>query len=93
MTKTILKAALLPSLAMLAACSATPSSPTVAPLPEEAFRPVCQERFPQGTPFAINKCMYDELDKSRGITPASAATAPAPEPAPAPARSPARRSR
>jgi len=91
-TKTILKAALLPSLALLAACSATPPAPTVAPPPEEAFRPACQQRFPQGTPFAISKCMYEELDKSRGITPTSAA--PAPEPAPAPARSaPARRGR
>jgi hypothetical protein len=89
--KTILKAALLPSLAVLAACTTTPPAPTVAPLPEEAFRPACEQRFPGATPFAISKCMYEELDKSRGITPASATAAP--EPAPAPAPAPARRRR
>ncbi|MBB5695216.1 hypothetical protein [Muricoccus pecuniae] len=86
MTKTILKAALLPSLALMAACTAAPPQPTVAPPPEEAFRPVCRERLPNATDFGMMKCMYEELDKSRGVTPASV-TAPAAEPAPAtPAR-------
>ncbi|HEY8611936.1 MAG TPA: hypothetical protein VIL69_11665 [Roseomonas sp.] len=89
MTKTILKAALLPSLALMAACTtAAPPPPAVAPPPEEAFRPACEQRFPGATPFAVSKCMYEELDKSRGVTPASATPAPEPEPArSAPARS------
>lgn len=88
MINTILKASLLPALALLAAC-ATPPAPvaSVAPQPEEAFRPVCEQRFPGATPFAVSKCMYEELDKSRGVTPASATAAPAPAPATAPARS------
>ncbi|TPG53515.1 hypothetical protein EAH89_16210 [Roseomonas nepalensis] len=85
MIKTILKASLLPSLALLAACATPPApTPAVAPPPEEAFRPACEQRFPGATPFAVNKCMFEELDKSRGVTPASATP---PEPAPAPARS------
>jgi len=80
--KTILKASLLPSLALLAACATPPAAtPAVAPPPEEAFRPVCEQRFPGATPFAVSKCMYEELDKSRGVTPASATPAPAAEPA------------
>ncbi|WP_458094862.1 hypothetical protein [Roseomonas sp. WA12] len=80
MTKTILKAVLLPSLALMAACTTPPAAaPAVSPLPEEAFRPACEQRFPGATPFAISKCMYEELDKSRGVTPASATPAPEPE--------------
>jgi hypothetical protein len=88
-TKKIFTVALLPSLALLAACTATPP-PAVAPPPEEAFRGVCEQRFPSppATPFAVSKCMFEELDRSRGVTPASAT--PAPEPAPAPS-TPARR--
>ncbi|SHJ86485.1 DNA polymerase-3 subunit gamma/tau [Roseomonas rosea] len=88
MTKTILKAALLPSLALMAACTAAPPPPpAVAPPPEEAFRPVCQQRFANATEFGLKKCMFEELDRSRGATPASAAPAPEPAPAPAPSRS------
>ena len=91
MTKTILKAALLPSLALLAACATPPPPvPTVAPPPEEAFRPACQQRLPSATEFGLKKCMLEELDRSRGVTPASANTpAPAAEPA-APATTPRR---
>ncbi|MBP0494201.1 hypothetical protein [Roseomonas indoligenes] len=83
MTKTILKAVLLPSLALMAACTTPPPpAPTVAPPPEEAFRPACQQRLPAATEFGLKKCMLEELDKSRGVTPASAAaTPPAAEPA------------
>ncbi|WP_338665542.1 hypothetical protein VQH23_10260 [Pararoseomonas sp. SCSIO 73927] len=86
MTKTILKAALLPSLALMAACTTPPPpAPTVAPPPEEAFRPACQQRLPSATEFGLKKCMLEELDRSRGVTPASAPAAPpAAEPAPAP---------
>jgi len=92
-TKTILKAALIPSLALLAACTTPPAAtPVVSPLPEEAFRPVCQQRLANATEFGLKKCMYEELDRSRGVTPASAATPAAePAPAPAPARSTTRR--
>ncbi len=88
MTKTILKAALLPSLALMAACTAAPPpAPTVAPPPEEAFRATCQQRFANATEFGLKKCMYEELDRSRGATPASTTAAPEPAPAPAPSRS------
>jgi hypothetical protein len=91
-TKTILKALLLPSLALMAACSTPPApTPVVAQLPEEAFRPACEQRFPGATPFAISKCMYEELDKSRGVTPASATPAPEPAAPPRAARSTTRR--
>ncbi|WP_424136010.1 hypothetical protein [Roseomonas chloroacetimidivorans] len=93
MTKTILKAALLPSLALMAACTTTPApTPAVAPPPEEAFRPACTQRLPNATEFGLKKCMLEELDKSRGVTPANVAPAPEPAPTPAPARTaPARR--
>ena len=91
MIKTILKGGLLPSLALLAACATPPAiTPAVAPPPEEAFRPVCEQRFPGATPFAVSKCMYEELDKSRGVTPANATPAAEPTPAPARASAPAR---
>ncbi len=93
MTKTILKAALLTSLATLAACATPPAAtPAVAPPPEEAFRPTCQQRLPNASEFGLKKCMLEELDRSRGVTPAS--VSPTPEPAPAPAApSNARRNR
>ena len=88
MIKTILKASLLPTLALLAACATPPApTPAVAPPPEEAFRPACEQRFPGATPFAVSKCMYEELDKSRGVTPASATPAPEPAASTPPARS------
>ena len=94
MTKTILKAALLPSLALMAACTAQPPAPPgPPPPPEEAFREVCQQRLANASEFGLKKCMFEELDKSRGVTPASAAPASAPAPTPAPAPTTRRRAR
>lgn len=86
MIKTILKAGLLPSLALLAACTPdTPPPAAAAPPPHEAFRGVCQQRLPNAAPFGLEKCMYEELDRSRGTTPASTTAAPAAAPAATPA--------
>ncbi|WP_426954803.1 hypothetical protein [Muricoccus radiodurans] len=87
-TKTFLTAAL-PALALLSACASEPPPPPRAVGPEEAFRGVCEQRFPNAAPFGVSRCMYEELDRSRGVQPASTAE---PEAAPAPARSSTRSS-
>lgn len=83
----------LPIIALLAACAGDPPAPAVAPRPEEAFRAGCQQRLPNASTFGIEKCMADDYDRSRGVTPASATPNPPPAPAPSTSRAPARRGR